>query len=54
MTADIYCESYIKQIYTIYTKLSQITFVNIMKEFIATENIKQMYNTIILLLVLCL
>lgn len=53
---NIYCMSeseyidYITKAYYRYVKLSESTFVNIMKDFSNLENIKQMYDTIFLLL----
>lgn len=53
---NIYCMSeseyidYITKSYYRYTKLSESTFVNIMKDFSGLENVKQMYDTIFLLL----
>jgi endopeptidase La len=53
---NIYCMSdseyidYITKSYYRYTKLSESTFVNIMKDFSGLENIKQMYDTVFLLL----
>ena len=53
---NIYCMydseyiDYITKSYYRYTKLSESTFVNIMKDFSGLENIKQMYDTVFLLL----
>ena len=49
MELDNYID-YLKKSYIKYTKLVESTFVNIMKEFVSNENIKQMYNIIFLLL----
>ena len=50
MSVDNYCDVYIAKMYNHYSKLTELTFVNIMKEFVANENIKSMYNIINLLL----
>ena len=53
---NIYCMSeieyvdYITKMYQRYTKLIESTFINIMKEFVNQENIKNMYDIIFLLL----
>jgi len=53
---NIYCMDtttyfeYINRMYIRYTKLLELTFVNIMKEFVSNDNLKQMYNIIFLLL----
>jgi endopeptidase La len=53
---NIYCLSeieysdYIMKMYLKYTKLVELTFVNIMKEFVNQENVKNMLNIIFLLL----
>jgi endopeptidase La len=53
---NIYCLSeieyndYIMKIYKKYTKLVELTFVNIMKEFVNQEHIKNMFDIIFLLL----
>ncbi len=52
---NIYCmtetdySSYLIKQYTIYTKLIELTFVNIMKDFVNQENLKKMYDIIFLL-----
>jgi endopeptidase La len=53
---NLYCMTYIeyidyvKKMYNKFTKLSESTFVNIMKEFVNNENVKKMYEIIFLLL----
>jgi endopeptidase La len=53
---NIYCLSeieysdYIMKMYLKYTKLVELTFVNIMKEFVNQDNIKNMFDIIFLLL----
>ncbi len=53
---NLYCMTeieyidYVKKMYNKFTKLSETTFVNIMKEFVNNENVKKMYEMIFLLL----
>jgi endopeptidase La len=53
---NLYCMTdteyidYVKKMYNKFTKLSESTFVNIMKEFVNNDNVKKMFEMIFLLL----